>query len=69
MITGVNERMISRKGRVVKVRHFSGATIKDMYHYLKPILKKCPDNIILHAGTNNAARQKAKTVFDKNFYH
>ena len=24
MITGVDERMISRKGRVVKVRYFSG---------------------------------------------
>ena len=65
MITGVDERMISRKGRVVKVRHFSGATIKDMYDYLKPILKKCPDNIVLHVGTNNAVREPAKTVYDK----
>ena len=65
IITGVDERMISRKGRVVKVRYFSGATIEDMYDYLKPILKKCPDNIILHVGTNNAAREPAKTVFDK----
>ena len=65
MITGVDETMISRKGRVVKVRSFSGATIEDMYDYLKPILKKCPDNIILHVGTNNAAREPAKTVSDK----
>ena len=36
-----------------------------MYDYLKPILKKCPDNIILHVGTNNAAREPAKTVFYK----
>ena len=66
MIVGVDdERIISRKGRVVKVRYFSGATIEDMYDYLKPILKKCPDNVILHVGTNNAAREPAKTVFDK----
>ena len=65
MIAGVNETMISRKGRVVKVRPFSGATIEDMYDYLKPILKKCPDNIILHVGTNNAAREPPRVVFDK----
>ena len=65
MIAGVNESMISRKGRVVKVRPFSGATIEDMYDYLKPILKKCPDNIILHVGTNNAARESPRVVFDK----
>ena len=28
-------------------------------------LKKHPDNIILHVGTNNAAREPARTVFDK----
>ena len=57
--------MISRKGRVVKVIPFSGATIEDMYDYLKPMLRKCPDNIVLHVGTNNAAREPARTVFDK----
>ena len=65
IITGVDETMISRKGKVVKVRSFSGATIEDMYDYLKSILKKCPDNIMLHVGTNNAAREPAKTVFGK----
>ena len=40
MITGVDETMISRKDRVVKVRSFSGATVEYMYDYLKPILKK-----------------------------
>ena len=65
MITGADETMISRKGRVVKVIYFSGGTIEDMYDYLKPIFKKCPDNIILHVGTNNATREPAKTVFDK----
>ena len=65
MITGVDETMISRKGRVIKFRYFSGATIEDMYDYLKPILKKCPDHIVLHVGVNNAAREPAETVFDK----
>ena len=65
MITGVDETMISTKGRVVKVRSFSGAKIEDMYGYLKPVLKKCPNNIILHDGTNNTAREPARPDFDK----
>ena len=44
MISGIDETMISRKGRIVKVRPFSGATIEDMYDYLKPMLRKCPNS-------------------------
>ena len=65
MISGIDETGISRKGRVVKVRPFSGATIEDMYDYLKPMLRKCPENVILRVGTNNAAREPARIVFDK----
>ena len=65
MISGIDETMISRKGRMVKVRPFSGATIEDMYDYLKPMSRKCPDNIILHVGTNNAAREPARTFIAK----
>ena len=56
MISGIDETMISRKGRIVKVRPFSGATINNS------------DNIILHVGTNNAAREPARTVFAKIVY-
>ena len=54
--------------RIVNVIPFSGATIEDMYDYLKPMLRKCPDNIILHVGTNNAAREPA-TRFEKDIHH
>ena len=41
-------------------------TIINSYIILKkPILKKCPGNIILHVGTNNAAREPPIVVFDK----
>ena len=36
------------------MRKFPGATGDDMYHYLVPLIQKQPDNIILHAGTNDA---------------
>ena len=39
--------------RLIKVRTFPGATIQDMKIFVVPHLKKMPDNIIIHAGTNN----------------
>ena len=36
-----------------------------MYDYIKPLFKKCPDNIILHVGTNNTVNEPSKMVLDK----
>ena len=57
MLSGIEERRIAKRDRKVKVKIFPGATIDDMYDYIKPLLKKCPDDIILHAGTNNTVNQ------------
>ena len=43
---------------------FPGATIQDMRDYLKPILRRNPDSIILHVGTNDANHNKAKKIMD-----
>ena len=40
-------------------------TIMIMYDYIKPLLKKCPDNIILHVGTNHAVNESSKVVLGK----
>ena len=53
MIAGLRERKLSRN-RKVKVRIFPGAKMTNFYYYLVPLLKKKPDNIILHFGTNDA---------------
>ena len=34
------------------MRSLPGATIDDMYDYIKSFLKKAPDNVILHTGIN-----------------
>ena len=52
MLNGIDERRIS-KTHPVKVRFFLGSRIKDMYHYLIPILEKKPEHLILHVGTND----------------
>ena len=54
MLNGVDERRIS-KTHPLKVRFFLGARIKDMYHYLIPILEKKPEHLILQVGTNDTA--------------
>ena len=48
-ISGLIEKKMSRN-RKIKVRYFPGAKIKDMYHYVIPLLEKKPENIILHLG-------------------
>ena len=52
ILYGVDETRL--KKYKAKVRVFPGAVIDDMYHYLTPLLKKKPSNIILHIGSNDA---------------
>ena len=44
---------MSRNSKI-KFRYFPGAKIKDMYHYVIPLLEKKPENIILHLGKKDA---------------
>ena len=44
------------------VKSFSGARIADMENYLKPLLRKEPDEIILHVGTNNIRDESPRCV-------
>ena len=63
MLSGIDKRSISKRDRKVKVKNLPGATIDDMYDYIKPLLNKCPDNIILHVGTNNTINESSKVMF------
>ena len=65
MLSGIDKRRISKRDRKIKVENFPGATIDDIYDYIKPLLKKCPDNIILHVGTNNTVNKSSKVVLGK----
>ena len=50
----VDGRKVSRSSDVnVSVHSFSGSRVEDMKDYIQPSLKKKPDEIILHVGTNN----------------
>ena len=65
ILSGIEERRISNRDKKIKVKNFPGATIDDMYDYIKPLLRKCPDSIILHVGTNKTVNEPSKMVLDK----
>ena len=65
MLSGIEEKRISKRDRNVKVKNFLGATIDDMYGYIKPLLKNALYNIILHVGTNNTINEPFKLMLGK----
>ena len=66
IISGIDQqRNLSIKERIVKVRSFPGATINNMYDYIKSLLKKASDNVILHVGTNDASNSASIAILDK----
>jgi lysophospholipase L1-like esterase len=48
----------------VTVKSFSGATVDDMKDFIKPVLRKNPDKLILHIGTNDLRNADSKRVAD-----
>ena len=52
------------KNRLVKVHDFRGATLADINHHIIPILKKKPDVVILHVGTNDSVSRTSREVLD-----
>ena len=55
MLNGVDERRMKTGNGNVKVRAHPGAT--DMLDYLRPISRKQPSHLILHAGANDIKSQ------------
>ena len=41
------------KNKTVKVRSFPASTIDDMTDFIKPILRRAPESVITHIGTND----------------
>ena len=62
IISGIDQQRLSVKGRIVKVRSFPVATINDIFDYIKPLLKKAPDNVILDVGTNDAPNSISRVM-------
>lgn len=56
---------LSNAEQNVSVKSFSGATVDDMVDFLKPTIRKRPDKLVIHAGTNDVRSSNPKTIADK----
>ena len=63
MLPEIVERRIPGN-RSVKVLIFPIATTHEINDFLKPLLKKNPDNIILHTGTNNSVNETSLKILN-----
>ncbi len=56
LVNGINERGLAKQHDEIVIKAHGGATTRDMVDYIKPVLRKKPDVIILHTGTNDLTK-------------
>ena len=65
ILAGIDENRLTTGKYKVKVRYFPGARTDDMYDYIKALLRKLPDYVILHIRTNDALNSTSREILDK----
>ena len=65
MISGIDEKRLSKKNSNVKVRYLNGALVEDMLYNLVPLMRKKQSALILHVGTNNIVSDSSKVILKK----
>ena len=53
---------LSNPTQRVTVKSFSGANLEDMDDFINPILRKKPDQLVLHIGTSDLRRAESQVV-------
>ena len=54
MLNGVQEKGLNKNADInIKIRKYLGASSNDILDHIRPSLRKEPDQIIIHEGTNN----------------
>ena len=64
MLSKLDKLRLCKNNFNVKVRSFNGSTVEDMYFYLYPLLKKEPEYLILHVGTNDCVNNTSERVLN-----
>ena len=67
MLAGLREAKLSRNKKI-KVRFLPGAKTEDLQYHLIPYLKKKPDNIIIHIGTNDSPYKSEDLIYKEFLY-
>ena len=63
ILSGLREFKMSKR-KTIKVRTFPGATIGDIKFFVVLHLRKNPDKIVLHVGTNDAPHATPKEMLN-----
>ena len=63
MVKNIKGWLMSRK-KHVRVYSFPGATTDEMELFVKPLIARQPDEIIIHIGTNDLSRTSAGQLTD-----
>ena len=66
MIKDVYGWELSDREEKVVVKHFSGSATEDMKNYIQLPLKRDPDRIIIHVGTNDLRSSQDSVTIVKN---
>ena len=54
MLNGIQEKGLNKNADInIKIRKYPGASSNDILDHIRPSLRKEPDQIIIHAGTND----------------
>ena len=61
ILNGIHENGIKLKDKSVSIKPYSGATSEDIYDFIKPEIRKCPETVVIHIGTNDLSRN-IKTI-------
>ena len=75
MLFNIYENTLSKYKRFhIKVRRSLVSTVLDLHDYIKPLLRKQPDKIILDIGTNDIAQESVNEILKCiklliNFFH
>ena len=67
MLARIEENRLKSGKHMIKVRYFPSACTDDMFDYMKPLLRKLLDYIILHIGTNDALDNTSREILNKIF--
>ena len=62
MLKDIQWWKMSRGNTKVFLKEFRGATTEDLESYVQPTLRKDPDEIIIHVGTNDLHNKTARQV-------
>ena len=65
MLNGIDDSRIKDEKFGVEIKYFSGAKVNDIAKRADDIVKKKPDCLILHVGTNNAPNMASNEIIDE----